>query len=239
MIVFGGILWLLCFVTIAMGWYARLHRTGVSPEAPVSPSPDGETAADDDNGRGGKGIKLVMQKDGTFVAKEVEAGADENPWDEEGIDDFSFTDTEGRTVTKSDLVGKPFVISFVFTQCRGPCPRVTLEMRELQDRLKDYDFRLVTLTVDPERDTAAVLKQYAQANGADFNRWMFLTGDQMKIYLLIKHSFKMPVEEVQGPDRQPGLEIIHSTNIMLVNENGRVVGKFDARKDERFFRRAG
>ena len=174
----------------------------------------------------------MPQKDGTYAPVEVTAEMEANPWDPEGIEDFSFTDTAGRKVSKNNLLGKPFIISFVFTQCRGPCPNVTLQMRELQNRLKDYDFNLVTLTVDPERDTMETLEGYGRENGANFDRWKFLTGDQAEIYGLIHRSFKMPVEEVQGENRKPGYEIIHSTNIMLVDATGRVIGKFNAQKDD-------
>jgi cytochrome oxidase Cu insertion factor (SCO1/SenC/PrrC family) len=105
-------------------------------------------------------------------------------------------------------------------------------MRELQDRLQDYDFNLVTLTVDPERDSIETLKQYGTNQGANFDHWKFLTGNQADIYGLIQRSFKMPVQETTGDDRKPGFEIIHSTNIMLVNSEGRVVGKFNAMKPE-------
>jgi cytochrome oxidase Cu insertion factor (SCO1/SenC/PrrC family) len=76
------------------------------------------------------------------------------------------------------------------------------------------------------------LLQYGKDHGANFDRWKFLTGDQTEIYRLIQQSFKMPVEETKGPDRTPGFEIIHSRNIMLVDQTGRVIGKFDALKDE-------
>jgi protein SCO1/2/putative membrane protein len=177
-------------------------------------------------------MKIVTMKDGTSVLQEVTEEDEASPCDAEGIEDCSFTDPDGQTVTKLDLLGKPFAIGFVFTHCLGPCPNVTLKMRELQNQLKDYDFNLVTLTVDPERDTSEVLKNYGQVNGANFDRWKFLTGRQFEIYGLIHRSFKMPVEEAKGEQRLPGFEIIHSTNIMLVDATGRVVGKYNAKIDD-------
>lgn len=153
-------------------------------------------------------------------------------WDPDGVEDFSFTNCDGRTVTKADLLGKPWAICFVFTKCLGPCPVVTRQLKTLQDRLKDADVRLVTLTVDPARDTPEVLANYAKVNGADLSKWYFLTGNQKEIYGLIHRSFRMPVQEVTGPNRQEGFEIIHSTNVMLVDKDGVVCGKFNAAKDE-------
>jgi cytochrome oxidase Cu insertion factor (SCO1/SenC/PrrC family) len=158
--------------------------------------------------------------------------ADLSAWDVDGVEDFAFTNCDGRKVTKADLLGRPWAICFVFTKCLGPCPTVTRKLRELQDRMKGYDIRLVTLTVDPVRDTPQVLADYAKLNGADLSRWYFLNGDQTATYGLIHRSFKMPVQEVTGPTRQEGFEIIHSTNVMLVDKDGVVRGKYNAAKDE-------
>ena len=225
----GTTLWVVCLILLCIGW-SEWRVKSIAESARLQTT---ETAANDSSGSATKQIKLIPQKDGSFVAKEVTGNADEDsPWEKEGIEDFQFTDTDNRSISKKDLVGKPFIISFIFTHCRGPCPNVTLEMKELQNRLKDYDFNLVTLTVDPERDTLDILKDYGKSNGADFNRWKFLSGNQSDIYGLIQRSFKMPVEETIGEDRKPGFEIIHSTNIMLVDATGRVTGKYNALKEE-------
>ncbi len=226
----GAVLWILCLIGIGFSWYQWRNRlpNQTAARTGAEAGPNGDT----DDGRQGKSIKLELQADGTFAAREVTAEEDENPWSPAGIEDFSFTDTDGQTMTRKDLLGKPFVIAFIFTFCRGPCPNVTKEMRELQDRLKDYDFNLVSLTVDPERDTADVLKTYGKTNGADPGRWKFLTGNQAEIYGLIHRSFAMPVQEEEDRDRKPGFEIIHSTNIMLVDKSGRVIGKFNAQKGD-------
>ena len=81
-------------------------------------------------------------------------------------------------------------------------------MRRLQDEfLKDTDLRLVTITVDPERDTPAQLTKYADGFEADSERWLFLTdptGQKDKIYPLILGSFLQRVEEAKGEMREPG-----------------------------------
>jgi protein SCO1 len=223
----GSILWACCLVAIIFGWY-EWRQKHLAALAELKSG----MATSDDEPQKSKEIKLIPRRDGSFVAKEVTPDDKEGPWDVEGIEDFSFTDCNGQTVSKQDLLGKPFVIAFVFTLCRGPCPNVTAQMREIQDRLKDYDFNLVTLTVDPARDTAETLRQYGKDQGANFDRWKFLTGDQTEIYGSIQNSFKMPVQELTGAERQPGFEILHSTNIMLVDATGRVVGKYNAQKDE-------
>ncbi len=150
------------------------------------------------------------------------------PWNPEGIADFTFTERSGKQVTKADLLGHPWLISFIFTRCAGPCPKVSTQMSELQSLLKGSDVRLVTLTVDPDFDTTSVLSRYADNYRADPKCWLYLTGDKRKTYELINNSFLMPVKEYTGKDREPGYEVMHSTNILLVNAKGVVVGKYNA-----------
>jgi protein SCO1 len=155
----------------------------------------------------------------------------EMTWDQAGIQDFTFTERSGRKVTKADLLGHPWVVSFIFTRCAGPCPKVSGRMADLQRLLAGTDVKLVTLTVDPDFDKPDVLNRYAQAFGADANRWLYLTGDKDKTYRLINESFKMPVKETTGADREPGYEVLHSVNILRVNEKGVVVAKYNALVD--------
>jgi protein SCO1 len=155
----------------------------------------------------------------------------EMTWDQAGIQDFTFTERSGRKVTKADLLGHPWLVSFIFTRCAGPCPKVSGRMADLQRLLAGTDVKLVTLTVDPDFDKPDVLNRYAQAFGADANRWLYLTGDKDKTYRLINESFKMPVKETTGADREPGYEVLHSVNILRVNEKGVVVAKYNALVD--------
>ena len=150
-------------------------------------------------------------------------------WDPKGIQDFELTERSGETITKEDLLGKPWVVNFIFTRCAGPCLQLTGEMARLQELLKEHDLdaRLVTITVDPDYDSPEVLRKYAEGFGADPQQWLFLTGDKDKTYELIRDSFKMPVKEMTGEDRKPGWEVLHTTNILLVDAQGKVLGKYN------------
>jgi len=150
-------------------------------------------------------------------------------WDPAGIEDFSLTECHGQTVKKADLLGRPWVACFIFTRCAGPCPRVSQQMRVLQDRLKGLDVRLVSFSVDPENDTPEVLLDYARSYRVDPDRWWFLTGDKEVIFHLILNSFRVRVED--DPRRPPGNEVIHSTMLMYVDAGGVVRARFDAQDD--------
>jgi cytochrome oxidase Cu insertion factor (SCO1/SenC/PrrC family) len=194
----GGALWLLVGVLL-VGLYVRGPKTAGAGEGNV-----------------------VLVQAGTPAAAPAAI------WDPKGVADFSFTDQSGKAVTKQDLLGQPWVVGFVFTRCAGPCPRVTGQMRKLQDQTKGEKLRLVTMTVDPDYDTPEILTRYADAFKADTSRWSFLTGDKAKLYDYIVKNFKMPVEETTGPDRKPGYEVIHTTNLLLVDAKGVVRGKYNA-----------
>ena len=219
----GGVLWVVVLVALGYGWNRKRSETSIPP---VTTSEVANTTPAQGEGEP-KTLVLRQDKDGNLELGEPKTGGG---WDADGIADFSFFDTDGKSVTKADLIGKPWIVCFVFTHCAATCPRVTTSMKELQDQLKDVDFRLVTLTVDPERDTPQVLKGYGERFNADFKKWSFLGGDQRDIYHLIHGSFKMPVQELVGEKRQQGFEFIHSNNIMLVDQSGVVRGKFDATK---------
>jgi len=152
-------------------------------------------------------------------------------WDPQGIENFELTECRGRTVTKRDLLGQPWLACFVFTQCAGPCPLVSARMQELQQATRGLPIRLVTLTVDPENDTPEVLRRYADQLGADPDRWWFLTGDKAAIHRLIRRSFRMIVQEVDPDQRIPGFQVEHSIEIMHVNADGVVVGRYLARNE--------
>jgi protein SCO1 len=153
-------------------------------------------------------------------------------WNPEGIADFSLIEChDGRTVTKKDLLGQPWVVGFIFTRCAGPCPLVSTKMKLLQSRVKDLSVRLVTITVDPENDTPEALKRYAKLYAADPEKWWFLTGDKEEIFRLIRGSFRQLVYDTEGAERLPGFEVAHELNLMHVNAEGVVMGKYNAQND--------
>lgn len=147
------------------------------------------------------------------------------------IGDFALTERSGSAVKRDDLLGKVWVASFVFTCCTQACPQVTGTMAQLHTELADAaDFRLVTFTVDPERDRPAVLKEYARRYGAEDDRWLFLTGEQAPLYDLITSSFKLAVQQNEGAARTPGNEVTHSSRLVLVDRRGHIRGYFEGRR---------
>jgi cytochrome oxidase Cu insertion factor (SCO1/SenC/PrrC family) len=140
--------------------------------------------------------------------------------------DFTLTERSGKRISRDDLKGKVWIASFVFTRCTGPCPSVTSMMARLQAALADEkDVRLVTFTVDPERDNPEELRKYADARRADKERWLFLTGDEKEIHRLLQESFK--VGAARNEKAKPGDEFTHSTRLAVVDKEGNVRGYFE------------
>ena len=95
---------------------------------------------------------------------------------------FSLTDQRGRPFGRADLQGKVWVADFVFTSCADACPRLTRQMRALQDRLDPHGrIGLLSISVDPERDTPERLRQFGETYGAREDLWRFLTGSPTEV----------------------------------------------------------
>lgn len=140
------------------------------------------------------------------------------------IPDFSLTERSGRTMTRRDLLGNIWVADFIFTSCAGACPLMSSNMKQLQNTLNDSaDVKLVSITVDPERDTPGVLADYARRYGARPDQWYFLTGNPGSIQELAKTGFFLAAET--GSDRRE--PIVHSQKLALVDKRGRLRGFFD------------
>jgi protein SCO1 len=93
--------------------------------------------------------------------------------------EFSLTSQDGGHVTLADFRGKVVAVTFIYTFCTATCPVLTPMMSFVQDQLgPNFGTRIafVSISVDPERDTPEVLKEYGHAFGANLAGWAFLTG---------------------------------------------------------------
>ena len=116
------------------------------------------------------------------------------------VPDFALIDQRGQPVRRGDFDGKVWIASFIFTNCPDECPLMTSEMARLQSNLAHMaDLRFVSISVDPDRDTPAVLSQYAERFNADPGRWFFLTGDKRAIYLLAREGFRLGIVDPADP----------------------------------------
>jgi cytochrome oxidase Cu insertion factor (SCO1/SenC/PrrC family) len=145
-------------------------------------------------------------------------------WNKDGLEDFEFTDRTGEKITRKHLLGKEWVIGFMFTRCRGPCPAIVAAMKRLQD---ETSVNMVLFTVDPEVDTPEVLSRFSQeyvtkpkpGPDGEMPKWYWLTGPRETILSYIQRNFRVPAYGQHGSPE-------HSNNVMHVDETGHVLGKY-------------
>jgi protein SCO1/2 len=145
------------------------------------------------------------------------------------VADFTLTNQAGQAVTLAALTNHVWLADIIFTRCPGPCPRMTRQMKSLQDLLPVASpVRLVTLTTDPMYDTPAVLTRYAGHFQADTNRWLFLTGAKTEVAGLAAGSLKLGSQPVPAKDQTNEFDLfIHTTIFVMVDKHARLRGFFE------------
>ncbi len=146
---------------------------------------------------------------------------------------FTLTNQDGQLVTLAAFTNHVWVADIIFTRCAGPCPRMTGQMRSLQNLLpSESSAKLVTLTTDPDFDSPAVLKRYAERFNADTNRWTFLTGTKGEIAALASGSLKLSAVPVKLEDQKSVADLfIHTTIFVIVDKHSRLRGFFETGGD--------
>lgn len=133
--------------------------------------------------------------------------------------EFTLTGSGGETVTARSLRGKPLLLFFGFTNCPHVCPttltRLSMVMKELDSQADDIQIALVS--VDPDRDTPEVMKNYT----ASFGRWLLgLTGPEDALTRLRK-SYGV-YAAMESSDSQGTYNVMHSTAIFAFDAKGRI-----------------
>ena len=135
---------------------------------------------------------------------------------------FRLTDQEGASLSLADLSGNWVLLDFVYTQCPGPCPILTGIHVDVQRQLP-ADLRervhLVSISLDPARDTPEAMKAYALAHGADLSDWSFLTGDAGAIDDVLS-------DYGVGSGVQPNGQIEHLVITFLIDAEGHIQKRY-------------
>ena len=154
------------------------------------------------------------------------------------VPDFSLVERSGRRMVLANLLGKVWVVNFIYTHCPDSCPIQSARMKELQTEFSGAEnLRLVSITVDPERDSAKVLWQYANRYDANPERWLFLTGEQGVIYRLAQEGFRLGAAEIPRAKRDAsGATHIHSPRFVLVDDKAQIRGYYPGTDGEAMVR---
>jgi len=145
------------------------------------------------------------------------------------VPEFSLIERSGKATTLSDLRGAIWIADFIYTTCTDTCPLQTAEMAKLQDEWKDKSgLKLVSFSVDPEKDTTKVLSSYADRYKADSQRWLFLTGAKEEILRLVQEGFRLSAMPVAS-NGDTGSVILHSPRFVLIDKQAQIRGYYDSR----------
>jgi protein SCO1 len=139
---------------------------------------------------------------------------------------FKLIDQNGQTVTDQDLKGRPFLVFFGFTHCPDVCPTTLFEVSEILRSLgPDADrARALFITVDPERDTPAVMKDYLSS----FDPHLFgATGDEKAIEAVEK-TYRVYAKRIPTGDGEYSMD--HTALIYLMDKQGRFVAPFSLKR---------
>lgn len=142
------------------------------------------------------------------------------------VPEFSLTDADSTTVGLKELLGRAWVANFMFTRCGETCPAQSRNLAELQAKIGDAPLanqvRFVSITLDPEHDTAKVLTEYAAHHKARVGFWHFLNGAADDVVWLSRKGFKLPAERAKGKAAPT-----HSQQFALVDPWGQIRGYYD------------
>jgi protein SCO1/2 len=133
---------------------------------------------------------------------------------------FELTSQDGGAFDSAALAGHVWVADFFFTSCPGPCPRMSGLFKSIQ--AQSPSVRLVSFTVDPDRDTPTVLADYATHFQAERGRWFMLTGTREQLNRMGLDVFHL--NSVDG-------SLQHSTRFALVDRQGRIRGYYATSED--------
>jgi protein SCO1/2 len=149
----------------------------------------------------------------------------------QSIEDFSYTDHRGETVSLDSLKGTPWLATFVFTNCETVCPPMTFNMAGIQEKLIAEgieDYKIVAFSVDPKADTPEKMQEYlSNFSVPDESKWHLLTGySQDEIAAFAVDNFKALVKNDPNSD-----QVVHGTSFYLMDAEGAVANNYDGYAD--------
>lgn len=138
---------------------------------------------------------------------------------------FTLTNHLGETFTQENMKGKVYVLEFFFSTCPTICPIMNQNMKKIEQNFLDRDdFGLISITINPNFDTAEVLKAHAEHLGVQHQNWYFLTGDQDYIHDLSNKGFNLYAAQ---NDKIEDGNFEHSGFFALIDKKGNIRSRLD------------
>ena len=144
------------------------------------------------------------------------------------VHSFELTNQDGQLFRSSVWQNKIVIVNFFFTRCGSICPKMTKHLQSVANAFSaDSTIRIVSLTVDPDRDTPVVLQQYAVAYTMDNRQWTLLTGNKKSIYRLARKDFFLTATDGDGGEN----DFIHSDQLVLLDGHQQIRGYYSGVDD--------
>lgn len=149
------------------------------------------------------------------------------------VQNFTFTDQDGKQVTESSVDGKVYVAEYFFTTCKGICPKMNANMKGVYDQFRqEQNFAVLSHTCMPETDSVPLLKAYQQKllGSQPANNWHFLTGTKDSLYKMARESYLLDNDKNNSINIKD--QFIHTQFFALVDKQRRVRGIYDGLKHD-------
>jgi protein SCO1/2 len=145
------------------------------------------------------------------------------------VANWDFIDQDGKAIGSKTLAGRVYVVNFFFTTCVSICPRLMAAMRSLYDRFdaNGVPVHLVSITVDPDNDTRAILDRYAQRMQLNRSRWSLATASYDAVRSLVVNGLTSHMGDRRASGDRTS-DIGHGSRLILVDANGEIRGHFES-----------
>ena len=145
------------------------------------------------------------------------------------VSDFNLINQNGEAITQENYKDKIYIADFFFTRCGTICPIMTDNMAKIQrEFINEDDIMLLSLSVTPDIDSIAILREYANKKGVIDAKWNITTGNKKHIYELARKSYFAVEKKGDG-----GLQdFIHTANFILVDKKKQIRGIYDGTNED-------
>jgi protein SCO1/2 len=141
------------------------------------------------------------------------------------VNDFVFTNQDGKRISMNELKGKIYIANFFYTTCTGICSRMTQNLLKIQNTFVNNDnVKMISFSVMPKSDSVPQLKSYETSYKIKNDKWHLLTGNKSDIYNLARRSYFAEENEGYNSD---STQFLHTEHVLLVDRKGYLRGVYN------------
>lgn len=138
---------------------------------------------------------------------------------------FSMTNQHGQIISERTIEGKIHVANFMFTRCTSICPKMTNNLKEIQQAFRnETDVQMLSFSVTPWLDSVPALQNFSESYDITAKNWHLLTGNTNEIYRLARQSYF--AEEALGFTKD-STDFLHTERVLLIDKNKHIRGVYN------------